>query len=59
MNARVDELKKLGRAEIEALAKAKGVRVEKTVIGTARAIEKREYTDKRTQQKIPLIKEIF
>lgn len=58
-NERVDKLKRLGRAGVEALAKARGVRVEKTVVGTARAIEKREYTDKRTAQKIPLIKEIF
>lgn len=59
MNDRVDELKKLGRAEVEALAKAKGVRVQKTIVGTARAIEAREYSDKRFEQKIPLIKEIF
>ncbi len=59
MNKRVEDLKKLGRTEVEALAERMGVKPEKTVIGTAKAIEKREFTDRRNATKIPMIKDIF
>ena len=51
--------KKPTRAEAEALAKAKGVRVQKTIVGTLRAIEQRDFNDRRAEQRSKQIKDIF
>ena len=59
MNKRIEELKKLSRDEVEALATSQGIRPSKTKIGTIRSIEAREFTDRRTAQKLPQIKKIF
>ena len=51
--------KKPCREEVEAIAKAKGVRVQKTIIGTLRAIEQRDVNDRRAAQRSKQIKDIF
>jgi hypothetical protein len=51
--------KKPNRAEVEAEAKAKGVKMQKTIVGTLRAIEQREYNDRRAAAKSKQIKDLF
>jgi hypothetical protein len=51
--------KKPSRAEVEAEAKARGIKPQKTIVGTQRAIEKRDYNDRRAAAKSKQIKDLF
>jgi hypothetical protein len=51
--------KKPSRAGVEALAQSKGVKVQKTIVGTQRAIEKRDFDDPRADERLKQIKDIF
>jgi hypothetical protein len=51
--------KKPTRAEVEAQAVAKGVKVQKTIVGTQRAIEQRDCNDRRAAEKRKQIKDLF
>lgn len=60
-DARIAALKALPRDQVEETARALGIRTKpgESTIGICRAIEAREFSDLRTAQKLPQIKDIF
>jgi hypothetical protein len=61
VNKRVEELKKLPRDRVEAVAREKGIPTKPRMskVGIAREIEKREFRDRRSANQRPHIKDIF
>lgn len=56
---RLRDLLAMSREQVEAIAAQCGIRLGKSKAATVRAIEKREFTNLRTANKLPLIQGIF